>query len=115
MPASPPDPHVGEPSRALRVRAADGWERFMRRAETLAGDEGAPETGPDGYEQHPLLGTLVRDVASRGLGQLVAVTHELGERGHPVRLAHIRPASGVEWTTAADNIRAAPPHGGTAR
>ncbi|MFD4374653.1 hypothetical protein [Streptomyces sp. NPDC058486] len=23
--------HPGSPSRALRLRAADGWERFMRR------------------------------------------------------------------------------------
>lgn len=25
------EPHPGSPSRALRLRAADGWERFMRR------------------------------------------------------------------------------------
>ncbi|MGW7366653.1 hypothetical protein ACWGI8_25250 [Streptomyces sp. NPDC054841] len=62
--------------------------------------------GPDGYEQHPLLNTNVRDVASRGEGVLVAVTHELHSHG-TVRVAHIRPASGVEWTTAADNIQAA--------
>ncbi|MGW0605500.1 hypothetical protein [Streptomyces sp. NPDC002640] len=29
----PPEPRPGAPSRALRVRAAGGWERFMRRAE----------------------------------------------------------------------------------
>ncbi|WP_159050719.1 hypothetical protein [Streptomyces sp. IMTB 1903] len=28
-----PDPLPGAPSRALRVRAADGWEKFMRRAD----------------------------------------------------------------------------------
>ncbi|WP_406149569.1 hypothetical protein [Streptomyces sp. NBC_01012] len=30
---TPPEPWPGAPSRALRVRAAGGWERFMRRAE----------------------------------------------------------------------------------
>ncbi|MBT2366373.1 hypothetical protein J7E88_13925 [Streptomyces sp. ISL-10] len=62
--------------------------------------------GRDGYEQHPLLNMNVRDVASRGEGVLVAVTHELHNHG-TVRVAHIRPESGVEWTTAADNIQAA--------
>ncbi|MGW1804152.1 hypothetical protein [Streptomyces sp. NPDC002078] len=62
--------------------------------------------GPDGYEQHPLLNTNVRDIASRSEGLLVAVTHELHSHG-TVRVAHIRSASGVEWTTAADNIQAA--------
>lgn len=28
-----PEPLPGAPSRALRVRAAGGWERFMRRVE----------------------------------------------------------------------------------
>ncbi|MFC7792155.1 hypothetical protein [Streptomyces cinereoruber] len=64
--------------------------------------------GSDGYEHHPLLNTLVRDIASRGEGVLVAVTHELHSHG-TVRIAHIRPASGVEWTTAADNVQAARP------
>lgn len=58
---------------------------------------------PDGYEQHPLLNMIVRDIASRGEGVLVAVTHDLHSHG-TVRVARIRPASGVEWTTAADNI-----------
>ncbi|MGW0880434.1 hypothetical protein [Streptomyces sp. NPDC002671] len=30
---TPPKPQPGAPSRALRVRAAGGWERFMRRIE----------------------------------------------------------------------------------
>ncbi|MEU5215959.1 hypothetical protein AB0G79_07135 [Streptomyces sp. NPDC020807] len=30
---APPEPLPVAPSRALRLRAADGWERFMRRAE----------------------------------------------------------------------------------
>jgi hypothetical protein len=64
------------------------------------------QVGSDGYEQHPLLNTNVRDIASRGEGVLVAVTHELHSHG-TVRVAHIRPESGVEWTTSADNIHAA--------
>ncbi|MFJ6578534.1 hypothetical protein ACIQMY_21510 [Streptomyces sp. NPDC091368] len=64
--------------------------------------------GADGYEHHPLLAQHVRDVASRGEGVLVAVTHELHSHG-TVRIARIRPASGVEWTTSAENIRAARP------
>ncbi|RSS43221.1 hypothetical protein [Streptomyces sp. WAC08241] len=63
--------------------------------------------GCDGYEEHPLLHTRVRDTASRGEGELTAVTHELRGDGRSVRIAHIRPASGIEWTTSADNIRAA--------
>ncbi|MFE5301457.1 hypothetical protein [Streptomyces sp. NPDC056632] len=30
---TPPEPRPGAPSRALRVRAAGGWEKFMRRVE----------------------------------------------------------------------------------
>ena len=30
---SPPESVPGAPSRALRIRAANGWERFMRRIE----------------------------------------------------------------------------------
>lgn len=109
MPARPEEPHPGQPSRALRLRAADGWERFMLRGQDQAGREDALHAvGADGYEQHPLLNTLVRDVASRGMGRLIAVTHELHENGRPVRLAHIRPPSGIEWTTAAENIRPVP-------
>ncbi|MFF3326506.1 hypothetical protein [Streptomyces sp. NPDC002889] len=62
--------------------------------------------GPDGYEEHPLLNQAVRDVASRGEGVLTAVVHELRNDG-VVPVAHVRPASGVEWTTAVANIRAA--------
>lgn len=63
--------------------------------------------GRDGYEQHPLLHTRVRDIASKGEGELTAVTHELHNGGRVVRVAHIRPTSGIEWTTSADNIQAA--------
>ncbi|MFI8519281.1 hypothetical protein ACIGEZ_15815 [Streptomyces sp. NPDC085481] len=64
--------------------------------------------GPDGYEDHPLLHHQVRDIASRGEGELTAVTHELHSDGRVVRVAHIRPANGVEWTTAAGNVQAVP-------
>ncbi|MEU3687990.1 hypothetical protein [Streptomyces narbonensis] len=60
-----------------------------------------------GYEEHPLLNQRVRDIASRGEGELMAVTHELHSDGRVVRVAHVRPASGVEWSTAADNLQAA--------
>lgn len=94
---SPP----GAPSRALRVRAAGGWERFMRRAES---GETHP-VGADGYEAHPLVGARVRDTASGSEGELTAVTHESHTDGRVVRIAHIRPESGIEWTTAAGNIQ----------
>ncbi|MFI8518722.1 hypothetical protein ACIGEZ_12985 [Streptomyces sp. NPDC085481] len=97
------DPSPGAPSRALRVRAAGGWERFMRRVEA----EGVNPVGSDGYEQHPLLHTKVRDTASKGEGELTAVTHELHGDGRVVRIAHIRSENGVEWTSSADNIRPA--------
>ncbi|WP_306325308.1 hypothetical protein [Streptomyces venezuelae] len=61
--------------------------------------------GPDGHERHPLLHTNVRDTASRGVGELTAVTHELHTDGRIVRIAHIRPPNGIEWTTSVDNIR----------
>lgn len=98
-----PDPPPGAPSRALRLRAAAGWERFMRRAEAQA----AYQVGSDGCEQHPLLRTRVRDTASGAEGELTAVTHQLHGDGRVVRIAHIRAGNGVEWTAAADNIQAA--------
>ncbi|MEU7016862.1 cyclophane-forming radical SAM peptide maturase AmcB [Streptomyces sp. NPDC046385] len=100
-----PDPPPGAPSRALRVRAAAGWERFMRRTE----EQTAHEAGPDGYERHPLLHARVRDTASGAEGELTAVTHELHSDGRVVRIAHIRAGNGIEWTAAADNIQAARP------
>ncbi|MFF5713452.1 cyclophane-forming radical SAM peptide maturase AmcB [Streptomyces sp. NPDC012756] len=62
-----------------------------------------------GYERHELLGHRVRDIASRGEGELMAVTHETHGDGRVVRVAHIRPASGVEWSTAVANIQAVRP------
>lgn len=53
---------------------------------------------------HPWLHRQVRDIASRGEGELTAIVHEqAGSR--TVRIAHIRPANGIEWTTAAGNIQ----------
>ncbi|MFJ7064777.1 hypothetical protein [Streptomyces sp. NPDC101115] len=101
------DPPPGEPSRALRLRAADGWERFMRRVEAK---EGGDPVGADGLEEHPLLNTTVRDVASGCEGTLTAVVRELHERGRVVRIAYVRPASGVEFTTSAANIHPARSH-----
>ncbi|MEV6326146.1 TauD/TfdA family dioxygenase [Streptomyces sp. NPDC051909] len=102
-PASDPSP-PGAPSRALRMRAASGWVRFMRRAEAV----GSYPVGPDGYERHPLVGARVRDTASGAEGELTAVTRELHGDGREVRIAHIRGENGVEWTASADNIQAAP-------
>ncbi|MFB7355975.1 hypothetical protein [Streptomyces gardneri] len=63
--------------------------------------------GPDGHEQHPLPHKSVRDIASRCAGDLDAVTHETHSDGRTVRIAHVRPASGITWTTHADNIEPA--------
>ncbi|MEU2182796.1 hypothetical protein [Streptomyces thermolilacinus] len=57
----------------------------------------------DGREAHPLLHHLVRDIASRGVGELTAVVHER-HGGRLIRIAHIQPANGIAWSTAADNL-----------
>ncbi|GEB57194.1 hypothetical protein [Streptomyces gardneri] len=55
-------------------------------------------------EDHPWLHRTVRDIATRGEGELTAIVHEhAGTR--TVRIVHIRPASGIEWTTAANNVQ----------
>lgn len=54
-------------------------------------------------ETHPLLHRTVRDIANGGEGVLTAITHEW-HGGRLLRLAHLRPAVGAAWTTAADNI-----------
>ncbi|MDT9692612.1 hypothetical protein Q5762_30640 [Streptomyces sp. P9(2023)] len=59
-----------------------------------------------GYERHELLGQMVRDIASQGEGELMAVTQEIHNDGRVVRVAHIRPACGVEWSTAVANVQA---------
>ncbi|MFI5638312.1 hypothetical protein ACIA8H_12945 [Streptomyces goshikiensis] len=61
-----------------------------------------------GYEQHPLLHQQVHVTGARTEGELTAVTHELHSDGRVVRIAHVRPGSGIEFTTAADNIEPAP-------
>ncbi|BAU84894.1 hypothetical protein SLA_4005 [Streptomyces laurentii] len=100
------DPCPCAPSRALRDRAARGWEKFVHRA--AAGLPSAPGHPVDaaGHEQHPLVNTLVRDIPSGKEGLLLAVTHEPHADGRVVRIAHIRPMAGVEWSTAADNVQA---------
>ncbi|MFE5793813.1 hypothetical protein ACFQ8C_14730 [Streptomyces sp. NPDC056503] len=62
-------------------------------------------SGPDAEAcaHHPLLLQRVRDIASGGEGILTAVVHEW-HGGRLVRIAHLRPADGAAWTTAADNI-----------
>ncbi|MFJ6017605.1 hypothetical protein [Streptomyces sp. NPDC092952] len=55
-------------------------------------------------DDHPWLHKTVRDIASRGEGTLTEIVHETCA-GRIVRVAHIRAASGVEWTTAANNIQ----------
>ncbi|MEU8523550.1 hypothetical protein [Streptomyces sp. NPDC048577] len=57
-------------------------------------------------DDHPWLHRPVRDIASRVEGTLTAIVHETSG-GRTVRIAHIRPVSGIEWTTAATNIQLA--------
>nr|WP_240981548.1 MULTISPECIES: hypothetical protein [unclassified Streptomyces] len=52
-----------------------------------------------------MIGYRVRDVASGGEGELMAVTHEVHDHGRAVAVAHIRSVSGVEWSTALGNVR----------
>lgn len=66
---------------------------------------GEGQAGLDGYENHPLVGSRVRDVASGGEGVLTAVTHEVHSDGRVVRVAHVRSASGAEWTASAENVQ----------
>ncbi|MFE7409556.1 hypothetical protein [Streptomyces laurentii] len=54
-------------------------------------------------EDHPLLHCPVRDIASGAEGELMAVAHER-HGGRLIRIAHIRSANGIAWSTAADNI-----------
>lgn len=61
-----------------------------------------------GHETDPRIGHTVRDIASKGEGELTAIVREKvkdksgGERY--VRVAFIRAESGIEWSTAADNV-----------
>ncbi|MFB7353458.1 hypothetical protein [Streptomyces gardneri] len=55
-------------------------------------------------DKHPWLHRTVRDIASRSEGELTAIVHEkTGSR--TVRVAHIRLASGVEFSTSIDNVQ----------
>ncbi|MEU9237122.1 hypothetical protein [Streptomyces subrutilus] len=64
----------------------------------------------DGHEDHPLIGQLVRDIASGTEGILQAVVHDAlpthTGQARSVRLAYIRPTGGgVELTTSVDNLQ----------
>ncbi|MCX5612228.1 hypothetical protein OHB39_32415 [Streptomyces sp. NBC_00047] len=63
------------------------------------------------YVPHRLLHRHVRDIASGAEGELMAVVNEnvsdSDAREHWIELAHIRGASGREFTTAAGNIEPA--------
>ena len=62
------------------------------------------------HEDHPLIGSRVHDIASRQEGELTAivcepVTDRNGNRRY-VRLAFIKAASGIEWSTSAESVEA---------
>ncbi|WP_329849214.1 hypothetical protein [Streptomyces sp. SP18ES09] len=65
-----------------------------------------------GEEEHPLLRQVVRDIASGGEGVLTAIVQEW-HGGRLLRIAFVKPVTGMGWTTAADNIRPAPGSGAT--
>ncbi|MFD8982471.1 hypothetical protein [Streptomyces sp. NPDC059564] len=59
------------------------------------------------YVRHRLLGRRVRDIASGTEGELMAVINEnVSDSGAErwMRLAYVRDASGLEFTTAVGNI-----------
>jgi hypothetical protein len=74
--------------------------------------QNTPDT-PDtfGHLPHPWIGHTVRDIACNQTGQLTAVVQEpagfASDRPLPPRLAYIRGASGVEWSTAVSNLELA--------
>ncbi|MFR9727298.1 hypothetical protein ACL02R_28645 [Streptomyces sp. MS19] len=100
----------GVPSACLVSRAKAGLARFLERKHQQAeqADRTVSTAGSSLHEDsHPWLHKQVRDIASSGEGELTAVVHEKnGSR--TVRVAHIRPASGIEWTTAAANLQLIP-------
>ncbi|MET7621591.1 hypothetical protein [Streptomyces sp. NPDC005408] len=64
------------------------------------------------HERDPRIGHTVRDIASKGEGELTAVVHEKvkdksGSERY-VRVAFIKSKSGIEWSTAADNVTVVP-------
>ncbi|MGW7365633.1 hypothetical protein ACWGI8_19870 [Streptomyces sp. NPDC054841] len=61
-----------------------------------------------GHERDPRIGRTVRDIASKGEGELTAIVREKvkardGSERY-VRVAYIKAVSGIEWSTAADNL-----------
>ncbi|MFD8145464.1 hypothetical protein [Streptomyces sp. NPDC059708] len=71
-----------------------------------------PDEDAFGHEWHPWLGRTVLDIPSKGTGRLMAVVREqvldYEGREHWVELAYIRPASGIEWSTAVANLHLLP-------
>jgi hypothetical protein len=73
----------------------------------------ASQDTPDAFCHlpHPWIGQAVRDIACNQIGRLTAVIQEpagfvTGRPDHP-RLAYIRAASGIEWSTAVSNLELA--------
>lgn len=66
------------------------------------------QTDTFGHHAHPWINKTVRDIASGQSGQLAAVVTEPAgfASGAPLvaRLAYIRGANGIEWSTAVGNI-----------
>ncbi|MFJ6521001.1 hypothetical protein ACIQJ4_22460 [Streptomyces filamentosus] len=60
-----------------------------------------------GHERHPWIGRTVRDIASRGEGELTAVVQE-ETRGRIVRVAFIKAENNIEWSTAVGNVQLVP-------
>ncbi|MFI1654762.1 hypothetical protein ACH4ZU_07435 [Streptomyces sp. NPDC020472] len=100
----------GVPSSRLVSRAEAGLARFLEREHNQADQAGHAVSTAGSFlheDSHPWLHKQVRDIASSGEGELTAIVQEKnGSR--TVRVAHIRPASGIEWTTAADNLQLIP-------
>jgi hypothetical protein len=65
-----------------------------------------------GHERDPRIGRIVRDIASKCEGELTAIVREKvrdkGGRERHVRVAYIKTSSGIEWSTAADNVSVVP-------
>ncbi|MER7109433.1 hypothetical protein [Streptomyces sp. NPDC000229] len=66
------------------------------------------ELGSLGHEDHPDVGSLVRDIASGAEGMLTAVVRDkvaTPPHGHRfVRLAYIKGDNDIEWSTDPRNI-----------
>ncbi|MFE2140160.1 hypothetical protein ACFXA3_00070 [Streptomyces sp. NPDC059456] len=66
-----------------------------------------------GHQTHPWIGKTVTDIACQQTGELMAVVIEPAgfASGAPrvSRLAYIKAASGIEWSTALANVELAAP------